>query len=364
MNKKQFAVAALLVCVLLFAAYKLLYPKNYVSVMAVTGATPLALTGEVQRGTTLEVLGMTKRVYSFNKNALDAFAATYIRTREVAPDGKFLGTYRYTGIPVLHILEGIAPKKPESAAFERPLDMLVTFVGENGATANFSYGELTMTDDSNPVILAFDRKELTPTEAKKKEAYTANVYHENVKGLRLVCPAEPDTVRYLDDVKKIVLTTPDVPYKELPAATKGAKCSSDTVVCLWGGKKAEIKFAGVARDSIKNWVRTGHGQGFKGIADAKGYNLVSALEKNFPGCGPDNYFLFVACDGYRALFSGRELFLTDDGRRAMIITELNGKTPSGGMTLGPVRDYYVDRDVWGLAYIAVLDAVSPAGQDK
>ena len=36
---------------------------------------------------------------------------------EDAPDGKFMGTYRYSGIPVLHILEGVAPKKAANAAF-------------------------------------------------------------------------------------------------------------------------------------------------------------------------------------------------------------------------------------------------------
>ena len=39
---------------------------------------------------------------------------SYRLSREVAPDGKFMGTYRYSGIPVLHILEGVAVKKPDN----------------------------------------------------------------------------------------------------------------------------------------------------------------------------------------------------------------------------------------------------------
>ncbi len=66
------------------------------------------------------------------------------------------------------------------------------------------------------------------------------------------------------------------------------------------------------------------------------------------------FYLFVACDGYRSLFSGTEIFATAAGRESMIITEMDGERPSGGMTLGPVRDYFVDRDVWGLSHIVQL----------
>jgi hypothetical protein len=308
----------------------------------------------VKSGTTLTVTGLTKKVYAFDTDALGAFASTYIRTREVSPDGKFLGTYRYTAIPVVHIMEGVAPKKPEGAAFDKPLDMVVTFESSSGAKVHFSYGELTMSDDSLPVSLAFDRRELVPHELKKGEVYTHNAYHGNIVGLRLVCPAEPDTARYLDDVKKITLWEPEVAYTRLPATKKGAKCESPMVTGVWKDKEIALNYAGVERSSLKGWVRTGHGKGYKGISDAAGYNLVSLLKKNFPGCGPDTWFLFVACDGYRALFSGREIFLTEAGRAAMLIDALDGKKPAGGYTLGPVKDYFVDRDVWGLSHIVSL----------
>ncbi len=331
--------------------------KDYVSIMAVTGATPLALRESVKSGTTLEISGLTKKVYTFDQDALSAFTSTYIRSREVSPDGTFLGTYRYTGIPLVHILEGIAPKKPENAAFDKPLDIVVTFESASGAKASFSYGELTMGDDANPVILAYDRKEVLPNELKKGEVYKHNAYHDNIKGLRLVCPAEPDTARYLDDVKKIIFSEPKVSYTGLPPVKKGSKCESTSIKGVIVDKETAVTFNGVERSAIKDWVRTGHGKGYKGISSASGYNLVSFLKKNFPGSGPDNYYLFVACDGYRALFSGREIFLTEAGKAMMLINILDGKKPSGGYMLGPVKDYFVDRDVWGLSHIVVLDEV-------
>ncbi len=318
------AVAGVLV---LFAGYRLVFPKNQMEIMAVTGATPLAVKQDVKSGTTLEVSGLTKRLYKFGADALNAFAPTYIRTREVAPDGKFMGTYRYSGIPVLHILEGVAPKKAENAAFDRPLDMIVTFESAGGERVHFSYGELSMTDDSDPVILAFDRSEVLPSEPKKDEPYKWNAHRENVKGLRLVCPAEPDTARYLDDVKRIILREAEFDNSLLPVMRKGEKCISTGLSVVDKGKQRPVKLDGVERTVIKGWVRTGHGKGYKGISDAEGYSLASLLKKNFPGCGPKNFFLFVACDGYRSLLSGTEIFKTADGRGMMLIEKMDGKKP-------------------------------------
>ena len=65
------AVAGVLV---LFAGYRLVFPKNQMEIMAVTGATPLAVKQDVKSGTTLEVSGLTKKVYKFGADALNAFA--------------------------------------------------------------------------------------------------------------------------------------------------------------------------------------------------------------------------------------------------------------------------------------------------
>jgi hypothetical protein len=38
----------------------------------------------------------------------------------------------------------------------------------------------------------------------------------------------------------------------------------------------------------------------------------------------------------------------------MIIDEADGKEPEGGLTLGPVKDYYVDRCIHGLSHVAII----------
>ena len=64
----------------------------------------------------------------------------------------------------------------------------------------------------------------------------------------------------------------------------------------------------------RHWALLGHGHGFEEVVDAEGYELRSFLNANFDVIEPDDYFLFVACDGYRALYSWREIFAIDSGR--------------------------------------------------
>lgn len=348
MTRKIFTSTILAATVLLAANCR----GNYGEIMAVTGATPLAIKETAPGGIALTVSGMVKREYRFSSKSLNAFAPTRIRTMEVSPQGEFEGAYVYVGVPAYNILEGIEPKKPKDAAFDRPLDMVVTFTSRSGKKAVFSYGELTMTDDRHPVTLAFSRKQVLPS--KNPELYTKNIHKGTITGLRLICPREPDTGRYLDDVVSITLELLTAPDALLPAMRKGSKCDAGDLVAVEGGKARKVSFAGISPARVDRWVRIGHGQGYKGIASASGYDLRSFLEKQFPGAGPDDFYLFVGCDGYRVLFSRRELFLTRDGASCMIATVMGGTKARGNYTLAATDDYFVDRNIWGLSHIVLL----------
>ena len=353
MNKKvTYTLSAIILILLIFIGYREFSTNNHHAVMAVTGATPVAYRQAVPPDASLEVTGMLEKNYTFDNDALNALAPTYIRTREVTPEGKFMGTYRYHGIPILHVLEGIPVKKPEDAAFDAPHDIVVTFINADGKESRFSYGELTMTTDSLPVTLAYNREQLLPS--KEPEKYNKNVHTENIEGLRLVCPRDGETSRYLDRVVKMTLTVPYAQSSLLPKTRKGLKCASSGISRIIGEKSMPVTYSGVSSASYDEWIRVGHGRGYKGISKAAGYDLRSFLKKNFPGCGRESWFLFTACDGYRCLFSGREIFEHEAGKNMMIITSLDGKPHKGGPMLGPVTDFYVDRDVWGLTHVMII----------
>jgi hypothetical protein len=322
------------------------------TVDAVTGATPLALARSVPSGLSIAVNGEVDEEYVFESADLERYATTRIRTREVSSDGDYVGAYSYVGVPLLHLLEGVTPKKASDADFDRPLDMIVTVTDSGGRSAHFSYNEICMVDDAHPITLAYYREPVLPS--KNPETYEGNKLEGNVKGLRLIAPADTFIDRYLDDVETITLRSPVADFTDLPVVRKGAKCRSDSLVRCSGDGCGPASLEGVEGANVRNWVRVGHGMGFKGVAAASGYNLISFLEKNFQDNGEDYFYIFIACDGYRSTFSGAEIFATAAGRDTMIITEMNGETPSGGLTLGPVRDYFVDRDVWGLSHIVQL----------
>ena len=354
--------------------------KNYLDIMAVTGATPLALSESVPADVELKFDGMVKRNYVFSSDALEAIASTRVRVHEISPEGKFLGTYAYTGIPLNNLLEGIAPSPldwKENSKIDRikssldkkmpgikeekrfhPTDILVTFYSRDGKTAHFSYAELTFSDDRNPVILAYHRKELKS--GKDADKYNKNTYKDNIKGLRLVCPDDSDTSRYLNDVIKITYSTLPAPDSLLPVVKSfkeiksGKKCYSESIKGIDGNRAFSINLNEYQIKKVNRWVRFSHGHGFENIYSAEGISFRDILRKNFPNINLNDFFLVTGCDGYRVLLSCREIFDNADGESFLIIKKLGNGFPPGRLMFSAVKDFYSDSNVWGVTNIVRL----------
>jgi hypothetical protein len=343
-------IFVLVIVGVVFVAYRQTH-KDYYDYLTMSGATPLAVARRIPSAIRLDIDGLVKKNYHFTGDALSALATTRIRTREISPQGDYLGAYIHVGIPVFNILEGIAPQKPADAAFNQPLDILVTFHSATGKTVCFSFNELIMAGDCQPVTLAFSRKPVLPTNEAVREAYAGNRFTADLTGLRLICPKEPDTARYLDDVVRISYDAIPVDETGLPPRKKKVACHSASITCVDGENRTTGVFDAADRTSNHHWIRIGHGHGYDDTARAEGVDLRGFLTANFPGAGPDDFFLFVACDGYRALFSGREIFTTADGAGMLIVDRLNGDAPAEGLMLAPTADYFSDRAMWGLAQV-------------
>lgn len=352
MKKKNWIDLIILTVVLLVVTFILLTvfrTKNDID--AFSGATPQALKKEIPDGLSLTVDGQVKQTYHFTSRSFRLLDHIRIRTREVSPDGEILGAYIYSGIPILYIMEGIVPRKEAAAAFDRPLDMVVVFYSLSGKSARFSYGELTTADDSLPITLAYHRQPVLPT--KNPEQYKGNKYSENISGLRLICPRETDTSRYLDNVVRMTLILFPTPDHLLPPQMKNKKCSSSTIECVEENNSRPASFEKIPLVEISDWFRIGHGMGIKGdhLYNAAGYSMVSFLEHNFPGCSAQDFFLFVGCDGYRSIFSGGEIFRTTAGDSFLLLKTLAESVPEGGLTIAAAADFFVDRCVRGVTHI-------------
>ncbi len=314
-------------------------------------ATPKALNKKFPSGISLKITGKVKNDYVLTNKDLAKYATVRFRTREVLENGELNGAYIYHGIPVFSIIEGIAPEKSDQDLFDRPLDLIIVFKAASGEEIYFSYGELAICDDNDPVILAFLREEVLP--AKDPEKYTKNRDKGDIKGLKLVCPGDFYTERYLDDVVSIELRTVKVSTNLLPATKKGLKCNSEGLFAVENNHQKKFILDNPVIIKQSNWFKIGHGRGIKGEKPAKveGLLLSDLLKKNFTDCGKKDFFLFVACDGYRVLISGYELFYTKKGKSFMLIQKQNGEKLKNGFTLGLLSDYFVDRDVREVSHI-------------
>lgn len=345
-----YVIIALIICGTGFLAWDVLSHREYID--AFTGATPQALDKKVPDGLLLKIKGLVKQEYSFNSRALELMAKIRIRTPEVTPSGDIMGAYIYIGIPVLYILEGVAPQKNKTDAFDRPLDMIIVFHSADNRVVRFSYGELVTADDSLPVTLAYDRLPILPS--KDPEKYKGNKYNENLVGLKLIAPREKNTTRWLDNVTDITLENPKTPDRFLPKMEKGKQCISSSVICVENENQWPASNADLLLKEIKDWFRIGHGKGIRSehLSTVTGYPLISYLRKNFPGAGLDNdFYVFIACDGYRSIFSSREIFGTTAGENLLMIETVDGQVPESGPTVAPVSDFFVDRGVRGVSHI-------------
>jgi hypothetical protein len=316
-----------------------------------SSATTQAVQQSFPDNLSLKIFGKVKKIYQLKSDYLATLSRVRIRTREVTPEGDIMGAYIYHGIPLYFLLDGIVPLKGPKDVFDRPLDLIVSFISKTGRKSHFSYGELTMCDDNGPVMLAFYREPLLP--AKGAENYQLNIYKKPLSGLRLVCPQDKYDNRYLDGVVSIKFSVPKTSDSPLPGLSKEEKCKSKKLFCISDGKKFESSFQAVPVLRFENWFRIGHGRGIKSkdFETVRGFSLRSFLKNNFGPGKVNDFYLFVGCDGYRSIFSWSEIFQTSKGEKMIIITDRNGTSVKNDIILGSIADFFVDRNIRGLTCI-------------
>jgi len=300
----------------------------------------------------MNVEGELVHEYKFSLESLKNYPLTTVRTLEVSEKGEYLGAYEYTGVAFRQLLENIKVKKNKTAAFDRELDMVVTVIGQNGKKAYFSYGELYMQKDCYQTMIAFNRKAINPA---KPVNYKKNKKIERKTGFFLVCTGDYNTHRYIEDVKEIKIKTLKAPNKLLPVMKKGTHCSSEKLNIVINNSEKRFLYKEFKPTVINNWIRIGHGRGFKNIANLKGIKLKDVLLKNYSNYTKGYFFLLVGCDGYRSIFSSDEIFNSPAGECIYISDRKINKMVKGNIGLVVTSDYFIDRCIWGLASLAVIN---------
>ena len=337
---------------LAFLAWDLATYGRYID--AFSGATPSALYYPPPDGLEFLVDGRVERTWKVKSRSLRLLAPVRVRTREVTPGGLVMGSYAYTGVPVMHVLAGVDPRPLDIDPDDRPLDMLVVFTSRAGKRSCFTYGELVLADDALPVTLAWKREPVLPE--NDAETYRGNLITGELSGLRLICPREVDTARYLDDVVRVTLQVPLIPREKLPPVRKQFACCSNQIICIEKEESRVADMGDALRRTWPAWFRIGHGMGIRASrpGQAEGLLLAPLLKRWFPQCGADDFFLISGCDGYRVLFSGREIFADPRGDRFLLVEKVDGSSLENGLMLGVFGDFYIDRCVRGVSHIVRL----------
>lgn len=354
------AVGAVGFAVLAFITWDLFTYGKYID--AFSGATPRALRHDPPRGISLEVGGRVEKPWRVTTRSLRLLAPVRIRTREVSPAGEILGAYIHTGVPVIHVLAGVDPKPPADEPDDRPLDLMVLFSNRDGESRLFTYGELVLVDDALPVTLAWKREPLVPE--RGAENYKRNRLGDELSGLRLICPGEMDTARYLDDVVRMTLVEAEFSRQRLPPVRKHFACRSHKVLCLVPGHSREALMHGFPRLERSGWFRIGHGLGIRAdrLADVSGISMRLFLKRYFTDCRAGDFFLVCGCDGYRVMLSGREIFANPRGERFLLMDTVDGAPLENGIMLGAFGDFFIDRCVRGVSHIMKLDGDEMRGK--
>jgi hypothetical protein len=333
------------------------YVSSIESVDALSGATALIKAPDFPKNLTLTISGEVKQIYQLDAKQLATLPRMRIRTKEFTPTNEILGAYIYYAVPVQLLLEMVAPQKTSGAKFDRPLDMLVIFHSKEGKCSLFSYGELTLCSDKNPVSLAYYREGILPS--KEAPDYNKNRFKNNIQGLKLICPGDKYTSRYLNQVISMKLVTPaKVRSQHLLIAQKGEN-DRYQVLSVDEERINSIKLNSFPLKTIKNRFRIGHGRGIKGItSSAQGYPIKNILIKYFPHINKEDFFLFLAADGYRAIFSFYEIFQHAQGNNLFLLKSRNGKPIEEGFTLAVLEDFFIDRDVREVKFVERIKPVN------
>jgi len=293
-------------------------------------------------------------------------------------EGNFLCSLEVSGYALKDVLDRCGVKKEEDG-FDRPLDVVVTAKGRNGGRALFSYGEVFLTSDEGP-LLADSARMILPThhgplnagkndptivmlDIKKRDAISlescASCHHapslEKLhfpKGWLLVAANDGFPGRYVEDLTEVTVQQSGIKVEAPPrGASKDMLVESPTIIGPDGKSYPLVleDYQKLPRQSAED-VGVGIGRGYRGVSLWEGAPLKGLLQPLLPsGVDPrSTYVLVTGADGYRASFSGVEVFNNSADKCVLLIDKKNGQVlgkGSGAFTAIQRIDFFVDRNV-------------------
>jgi precorrin-2 methylase len=313
----------------------------------------------------LTVTGIVKHPLKLTLEDLRGFQSVPVQMNEVSRDGAFHGVFMYRAVPLRTLLD-LARIAKENQQFNKPVDIAIRVWDRAGHQVILSWGEVFFSSPGE-ITVAYAGEPIMPTHTSCDRCHGPEVFQPALDALtrevpfpKLLVRGDFYTDRCLEGVAGIEVLEVDTGLK------------NDRSVKLFApefridGAVPEPKKFGCLRDYQQIEVMkkvVGIGRGYHGLHRYNGVSLVSLLEKT--GVAPDlNKVVLVSSpDGFRALFSLGELFLSPLGRRIVVARSKDGKLfkdKGGKFTLVVPDELADDRDIRAVCRIKVLDLARPA----
>lgn len=324
------------------------------TVIMLIGMVCLALTAfpqptaanEVQDIPVLSISGQVRFPFQFTLRTLNGFERTRIRVTEAVrdetvPKDRWYRTYWYDGIPLSRFID-MAHVSKDDEAFKRPMDLVIIVYGSNGK-AVLSWPEICNAD-SEATMIALSAEPVPPL--------TRSGPHKG-RFPRLVVGGDFWADRFIDNVFHIEVThcAPPGPFR------KGAH-TPVPVASLIGENDQAVAIKDLSRYPRVTVTskQSGHDPGYFGIVSYSGASLPAILEKEGIRMDPDAVLLVTSSEGYRAVVSYGELFLSPNGTGIILADQLEGKPfgEFGKFNLICPDDYNADRWVKTVDTIEVI----------
>ena len=293
-------------------------------------------------------------------------------------EGNFICSLEVSGYALKDVLDRAVIKKADDG-FDRPLDLIITAQGRDGGSALFSYGEVFLTSDEGP-LLADSARMILPThhgplnagkndptimlDIKKRDAISLtsceSCHHgpppESLhfpKGWLLVAANDGFPGRCVEDLFQIKVVQSGIKVEPPPrGSSKDMLVDSPTIIGPDGKAHtfAADDYQKLPKQTVTD-IGIGIGRGYRGVSVWEGAPLRDALRLLLQDgrIDPrDTYVLVTGGDGYRASFSGYEIFSNTADKCVLLIDRKDGKElgkGSGAFTAVQRTDFYVDRNV-------------------
>lgn len=300
------------------------------------------------------------------------------------------GVYRCTleveGYALMDLLDRIEVTKKEKDGFDRPLDTYITVTSRDGRKALFSYSEVYFAGDGGPLLVEqarlvrphhhkpFKTGSPDPTvfmdlgQRDRIALQSCEACHDGQekaplslpKGWLLVTPQDAFPGRFVEDAAEISVHQVGITVSADREAAKLVTVDTPALVGV-DNVKHPVERGLYEKLPHTTWTDAtfGMGRGFHGMRTWEGTDLAGLLRPLLPaGADPRSaYVLVTAEDGYRAIFSGAEIFTAPEGHGVMFLDRINGKPLGAGTGRYHVvsrPDFYIDRDVRQVKEIRII----------